>query len=115
VAFHGEKRDLLELMGNLLDNAYKYGESKVRIACGSVEPDASRPGLWLSIEDDGPGIQESRRSQLIQRGTRGDERAEGHGLGLAIVVELVNAYGGELGFERSELGGACVKVNFPAS
>jgi two-component system sensor histidine kinase PhoQ len=115
VAFHGEKRDLLELLGNLLDNAYKYGESKVRIACGSVEPDDSRPGLWLSIEDDGPGIQESRLSQLIQRGTRGDERAEGHGLGLAIVVELVNAYGGELGFERSELGGARVKVMFPAN
>ena len=115
VVFHGEKRDLLELMGNLSDNAYKYGKCQVQISGGALEPDKSRPGLWLSIEDDGPGIPESQKTQLLQRGARGDERAEGHGLGLAIVVELVNAYGGELAIDQSELGGARVKVEFPAS
>ncbi len=114
VAFHGEKRDLLELMGNLLDNAFKYGESQVYVTGGATGPGKSRPGFWLSIEDDGPGIRESQRTQLLQRGTRGDERVEGHGLGLAIVMELVHAYGGELNIDTGELRGARVKVEFPA-
>jgi two-component system sensor histidine kinase PhoQ len=114
-AFYGEKRDLLELMGNILDNAFKYGESKVRITAGAVNPDAGRPGLWISIEDNGPGIQESQRKQLLQRGVRGDERAEGHGLGLAIVAELVMAYGGELEIGESEMGGARMDIRIPAT
>jgi two-component system sensor histidine kinase PhoQ len=115
VVFHGEKRDLLELMGNLLDNAFKYGENRVRVTGDPIDPDALRPGLWLSIEDDGPGIQESQWPQLIQRGMRGDERVEGHGLGLAIVTELVHAYGGTLEIGHSELGGARIFVRIPAS
>jgi len=114
MAFYGEKRDLLELLGNLLDNAFKYGESRVRVSGGALDPDASRPGLWMHIEDDGPGIEESQLAQLLQRGTRGDERVEGHGLGLAIVMELVNAYQGALGIDHSELGGARIAVRFPA-
>ena len=115
VVFHGEKRDLLELMGNLLDNAFKYGESQVRISGGALEPGNPRPGLRLSVEDDGPGIEESQWAHLLQRGARGDERAEGHGLGLAIVVELVQAYGGELDIAHSEMGGARVDIRIPAT
>lgn len=115
LAFYGERRDLLELMGNLLDNAFKYGRSRVRVRGGAVEPDRSRPGLWLCVEDDGPGIDEAQWSRVVQRGTRGDERVEGHGLGLAIVTELVAAYGGTVGIGRSELGGAEIRVNLPAS
>lgn len=108
--FYGEKRDLLELMGNLFDNAFKYGQSQVRITAGAVEKAGSRPGLWLRVEDDGPGIEPDRWSRLLQRGVRGDERVEGHGLGLAIVLELVSAYGGDISISRSELGGACLKI-----
>lgn len=108
--FYGEKRDLLELMGNLFDNAFKYGASKVRISAAAVEGSSNRPGLWMLVEDDGPGIEPSRWSQLLQRGVRGDERVEGHGLGLAIVLELVSAYGGDISISRSELGGASVKI-----
>ena len=111
--------DLLELAGNLLDNAFKYGRGKVRVSAGVIEPDATRPGLSLSVEDDGAGIDESQWKRLLQRGIRGDERAsdrvEGHGLGLAIVLELVTAYGGEVSIGRSELGGAMIRVEIPAA
>jgi two-component system sensor histidine kinase PhoQ len=114
LAFYGEQRDLLELMGNLLDNAFKYGRSRVRVGGGVVEAGRARPGLWLRIEDDGPGIDAEASSGLLQRGARGDERVEGHGLGLAIVTELVSAYGGSLDIGRSELGGARIDVRLPA-
>jgi len=113
--FYGEQRDLLELMGNLLDNAYKYGAGRVRLSGGAVDPDASRPGLWIRIEDDGPGIDESEWKRLLQRGARGDEKAEGHGLGLAIVLELVTAYGGEISIGHSDLGGAMINLRIPAT
>jgi len=119
LVFCGEKRDLLELTGNLLDNAFKYGRSRVRVSGGVVEDGAertsTRPGLWLTVEDDGPGIDESQWERLLQRGVRGDERVEGHGLGLAIVSELVSAYGGTMDIGHSELGGARVSVSIPAT
>lgn len=115
LAFYGEQRDLLELMGNLLDNAFKYGRGRVRVKGGALEAGRPRPGLWLRVEDDGPGIREGQWSRLMQRGTRGDERVEGHGLGLAIVTELVAAYGGAVDIGHSELGGAEIRVDIPAS
>lgn len=110
--FYGEQRDLLEIMGNLFDNAFKYGEKNVRISAGAVGERVTRPGLWIRVEDDGPGIDPSRWTSLLERGVRGDERVEGHGLGLAIVLELVSAYGGEISISKSELGGASLKVDF---
>jgi two-component system sensor histidine kinase PhoQ len=115
LVFYGEKRDLLELTGNLLDNAFKYGRSRVCVSGGVLEPGTSRPGLWLRIEDDGAGIERSQRERLLQRGSRGDEKAEGHGLGLAIVMELVTAYGGKVSIGKSELGGAMINVRIPAN
>jgi two-component system sensor histidine kinase PhoQ len=113
--FFGEKRDLLEVMGNLFDNAFKYGEKRVRVSAGVLERDATRPGLWMSVEDDGPGIDRQRWAELVERGVRGDERVEGYGLGLAIVLELVSAYGGEISISKSQLGGASVKVELAPS
>jgi two-component system sensor histidine kinase PhoQ len=114
LAFYGEQRDLLELLGNLLDNAFKYSSGRVRVTGGAVEPVRLRPGLWLHVADDGPGIDPGQWSRLVQRGTRGDERVEGHGLGLAIVSELVSAYGGKLELGTSDLGGAEIRVTLPA-
>ena len=111
--FYGEERDLLELAGNLVDNAFKYGKSQVRISGAPVDEDSNRPGIYLRVADDGPGIDEKDRDRLLQRGTRGDERVEGHGLGLAIVQELVNAYGGEVKIGNSDLGGASITVELP--
>ena len=117
--FFGEQRDLFELMGNMLDNAFKYGSGKVRMNAGAIEPEATRPGLWMSVEDDGAGIDKSQWKRLLQRGARGDERANehvgGHGLGLAIVTELVTAYGGEVSIGCSALGGAMLRVEIPGS
>lgn len=121
--FFGEQRDLLELAGNLMDNAFKYGNGKVRVSAGAINPEALRAGFWLQLEDDGDGIDESQWRRLLQRGVRGDERANdrsservgGHGLGLAIVLELATAYGGEVSIGRSELGGAMIRVEIPAS
>ncbi len=111
--FFGEKRDLMEMMGNLLDNACKYGNGTVRLSAGAIEPDRRRCGLWMTVENDGTAIAADIREQLLQRGVRGDERVEGHGLGLTIVTELVNAYGGDITIDHSELGGALFKITIP--
>jgi len=111
--FYGEQRDLLELLGNLLDNAFKYGRTKVRITASALKGSERRPGLHMLVEDDGPGIADEQWPLLLQRGVRGDERVEGHGLGLAIVLELMSAYGGSINIDRSELGGARIELDIP--
>lgn len=115
--FYGEQGDLLELMGNLLENAFKWAGHGVLLVV-KMEPQAGkqRPGLRLSVEDDGPGIAEDKIERVLQRGVRGDERVQGHGIGLSIVQDIVHAYQGELVVDRSpELGGARFSVRLAAS
>lgn len=111
LAFYGEQRDLLELVGNLLDNACKYGNGRVRLSVHAIDSEDVRAGISIQVEDDGPGIAESDREVLLKRGVRGDERVEGHGLGLAIVLEIVSAYHGKISIKQSDLGGACISVS----
>ncbi len=114
-SFYGELGDLQELLGNLLENAFKWGQQRVLLTA-TVEPAAgnSRPGVFISVEDDGPGIKPDQVEHLLQRGVRGDERVQGHGIGLAIALDIAHAYRGELKVERSnELGGARFLVHFP--
>ena len=115
LVFFGEQRDLLEIIGNLLDNAFKYGRARVRLSAGPIDADRVRSGLWLRVEDDGPGIDATDWPVLLQRGVRGDEREDGYGLGLAIVLELVNAYGGKIEIGHSAWGGAMVYLEIPGS
>jgi two-component system sensor histidine kinase PhoQ len=111
LVFFGEERDLMELAGNLLDNACKYGAGQVRLEARAVGA-GPRPGLELIVGNDGQPVS---LEGLVQRGLRGDERAvEGHGLGLNIVAEIASAYGGRLSFGQSPLGGAEVSVIIPA-
>lgn len=110
LAFYGEQRDFLELAGNLLDNACKYGKGQVRISVQTLDNEDARAGIRLQVDDNGPGIAQDERERLLQRGVRGDERVEGHGLGLAIALEIVSAYHGDISIDKSSLGGACVKV-----
>ncbi len=114
--FHGELGDLQELLGNLLENAFKWSQRRVLLTVQS-EPAGkgmTRAGLMLAVEDDGPGVDLANVETLLQRGVRGDERVQGHGIGLAIVQDIVRAYRGELKVERSaELGGARFCVHFP--
>jgi len=104
----GDREDLLELVGNLLDNACKWAASEVRVCA------ALGDGLRLTVEDDGPGVSAERRQALTHRGTRLDESAEGHGLGLAIVGDIVASYSGRITFGVSEdLGGLAVAIALP--
>jgi two-component system sensor histidine kinase PhoQ len=113
--FHGELGDLHELLGNLLENAFKWATSRVLLTVQSGETAPNRrPGLLIAVDDDGPGIPADKVAQLLQRGVRGDERVQGHGIGLAIVQDLVRGYRGELEVSRSrELGGARFQISLP--
>lgn len=109
--FMGEEGDLMEAVGNLLDNASKWCESNVSINVARISSDAGAHDRHnFIIEDDGPGIAEEQAELLLQRGARGDTQTPGHGIGLAVVREIVEAYGGQLTIARSEMGGAKVVV-----
>jgi two-component system sensor histidine kinase PhoQ len=112
--FHGDQGDLLELLGNLLENGFKWAKRRVLLSA-HVLPGGSgrRTGMELVVEDDGGGIDEDNVDHLLQRGVRGDERVQGHGIGLAIVQDILRAYRGELTVTRSEsLGGARFAIRF---
>ena len=110
--FRGERQDLQEIAGNLLENACIWCKHKVRILADFATSDQT---LTLSIEDDGPGLDEARFDEVLKRGARLDESVPGSGLGLSIVDELVRAYGGKLQFERSALGGLKVVARLPGN
>ena len=105
IVFAGEREDLEELLGNLLENAMKWAKSAVRVSLVGAPGDSEEGLFEISIEDDGPGIPEEKAREALKRGRRLDETKPGTGLGLAIVADLVNEYGGTLALERSGLGG----------
>lgn len=103
-----DENDLLELAGNLLDNACKWARTQV-----SVRLAREAGTLVLSVDDDGPGFAPGEAGRLLERGARADTRVEGQGIGLAVVVELVRGYGGTVEIGRSPLGGASVRAMLP--
>ncbi|WP_068827871.1 sensor histidine kinase [Pseudomonas sp. BMS12] len=103
-----DREDLLELLGNLLDNACKWADAAVQLR---IEQHAE--GYRLCIDDDGPGIAPERREQVLGRGTRLDEQVSGHGLGLGIVRDIVEAWNGTLSLQDSPLGGLRVMIELP--
>ncbi len=110
-SFSGDKGDLMELTGNLLDNAFKYGRRQVRISVANMSVTGSRrPGMVITVEDDGPGIPIAQRTHVLERGARLDERDIGQGIGLSVVKELAELYRGTVVIEDSSLGGVCVRV-----
>ena len=112
--FRGDKGDFLEVAGNLLDNACKWCERRVRISIvPSVGARAAASGMVLTVSDDGPGIPEDAARALLQRGMRLDESTPGHGIGLAVVKDIARSYGGRLSIQRSDLGGAEIMVSIP--
>lgn len=106
--FFGDERDLMEIMGNLIDNACKYGNGTVRIRASSLDG-GSR--FMFSVEDDGPGISIENRSRVLERGIRGDSRESGQGIGLAVVIDLVESYNGNFSLGKSSLGGTRVDIS----
>jgi len=111
IFFAGEREDLEEIIGNLLENAAKWADSSIVVTLTTVGAKRNERGLFrLSVEDDGPGIPEDQAKQAIKRGRRLDETKHGSGLGLNIVADLVEEYGGRLKLGKSELGGLRVEV-----
>jgi two-component system, OmpR family, sensor histidine kinase PhoQ len=108
-----DPRDLMELCGNLMDNAAKYGRGQMKVTVEVGQPGSRQPGTEITIEDNGPGIDPDRFEGLLQRGARGDQRREGQGLGLTIAQQLVEAYGGQLTLDASALGGAALQITLP--
>ena len=110
VVFRGDEGDLLEIVGNLADNAYKWARSQVRVHARNGPAGRSGREFILCVEDDGPGIPPDQVERVRERGVRADTTIAGHGLGVAAVQEMTELYGGELLISRSPLGGAAVEV-----
>lgn len=111
LGFLGERQDLQEILGNLIENAGKWSKRRVRVSAGG-----SGLGMLIAvIEDDGPGLPKEQREAVLKRGARLDEATPGSGLGLSIVDELVRAYGGKLTLGESDLGGLKVMLELPAA
>jgi signal transduction histidine kinase len=104
-----QREDLDEMLGNLLDNACKWGRSRVAIASIAAEQ-----SIAITVDDDGPGLDPSMRDVVLQRGVRADEAAPGSGFGLAIVRDLAELYGGTIALSRSADGGLRARLTLPA-
>ncbi len=114
--FQGEKQDLEEMLGNLLDNACKWGKSRVYLAAAVNAPDTTaRRKLRITVEDDGPGLSAEQRAKIGKRGLRLDETKPGSGLGLSIVSDLATSYRGKLRLDSSEYGGLKAILELPAA
>ena len=113
--FYGEKGDLMEVLGNLLENAFKWCDQNIDVLVKTLYMEGRRrTGIVIEIGDDGPGIPVNKRAELLKRGVRGDEQVKGHGIGLSIVTDIVESYQGELEISSHErLKGACFKVILP--
>jgi signal transduction histidine kinase len=104
-----QREDLDEMLGNLLDNACKWGKSRV-----TIESTAAHQSIVITVDDDGSGIDPLMRDVVLQRGVRADEAAPGSGFGLAIVRDLAELYGGAIALDRSVDGGARAQLTLPA-
>jgi signal transduction histidine kinase len=114
LAFRGESEDFEELLGNLMDNACKWARSRIRVTA-SIEEKVGGARLALSVEDDGPGLSPEAVAKVSKRGMRLDENVPGSGLGLSIVRDLAELYGGTLALTRSPLGGLNAQLSLPAA
>jgi signal transduction histidine kinase len=114
--FRGERPDLEEMIGNLVDNACKWAAARVAIevVCERAGLTGTDPVLRVVVDDDGRGLSPSEREQVAQRGRKLDETKPGSGLGLSIVVELAGLYGGELKLGTAPLGGLRAELVLPA-
>lgn len=113
--FRGERQDLEEMLGNLVDNAGKWASGRVEIGASALAPGAEgRPMIDVTIDDDGPGLRPESRAAALKRGQRLDESKPGSGLGLSIVADLAALHGGALSLEDSPLGGLRARLRLPS-
>jgi signal transduction histidine kinase len=108
--FRGDQQDLQEMLGNVLDNAWKWAKQRVNITVS-----VANERLLIAVDDDGPGLAAAQRQAVLVRGTRADERVPGTGLGLAIVDDLTRLYEGGVTLSDSPLGGLRVELVLPST
>ena len=112
IIYWGDESDMLEVFGNLLDNACKYGKGSVMIHATSAHPILS-----IAISDNGEGVAENQKHLILKRGARGDTVQTGQGIGLAVAIDIIASYGGDLQVQNNmgepHLSGACFCVNLP--
>jgi two-component system, OmpR family, sensor histidine kinase PhoQ len=106
--FAGDEQDLMEVIGNITENAFKYGKSQV-----SIHSEIKDKELLISIADDGPGIPTEQQSRILERGHRLDTTLPGQGIGLAVAADIIHSYGGKLNVRQSNLGGAEFQLLLP--
>ena len=109
-----ETQDLEEALGNLLENAAKYARGEVELTLASAMLDNGKPGVAITVSDDGPGLDDAAMKEAVKRGKRLDETKPGTGLGLSIVTEIAREYGGKFELSRSVSGGLAANLVFPA-
>ncbi|EAR62832.1 ATP-binding protein [Neptuniibacter caesariensis] len=108
LTFFGDERDLMEVLGNIMENAFKYGNCQVKVT-GKQQGGE----LKLTICDDGPGVTPEMRQVILQRGARLDTSIQGQGIGLSVATDIVSSYQGQIEVKDSPLGGACFVLHFP--
>jgi signal transduction histidine kinase len=113
--FRGERQDLEEMIGNLMDNAAKWADRAVRVSGRLMTEETQRVLIEIEIDDDGPGLPPETRADVIKRGRRLDESKPGSGLGLSIVADLAALYGGSLALDVAEIGGLRVRLRLPGA
>jgi signal transduction histidine kinase len=115
--FQGEQQDLEEMLGNLVDNACKWAQTRVSVEVMRRRSESAlhQETVYIIVDDDGPGLSPSQREQVSRRGQRLDETKPGSGLGLSIVSELARLYGGSLTLGTAPLGGLRVELVLPAA
>jgi len=117
VRFRGERQDLEEMLGNLVDNACKWAQARVSVEVTPERADGAppKPTVRIVVDDDGPGLTPAEREQVARRGKRLDESKPGSGLGLSIVHELAALYGGGLTLSNAPIGGLRAELVLPAA
>lgn len=106
--FYGDERDLMEVLGNIMENAFKYGHSHVKVSGSHKNAE-----LILTICDDGPGVTPDMRQVILQRGARLDTSIQGQGIGLSVATDIISSYQGEIEVTDSPIGGTCFVIRFP--
>jgi signal transduction histidine kinase len=114
--FRGERQDLEEMVGNVMDNACKWAKSTISVTAALLpaSPDAGRAWLLITVDDDGPGIAAENRTAALKRGQRLDESKPGSGLGMSIILETAGMYNGKVELAVADLGGLRVNLQLPA-
>lgn len=112
--FRGERQDIEEMAGNLVDNAFKWASARVSVEVSLEQREPGRQLVRITVDDDGPGLTPAQRERVARRGLRLDESKPGSGLGLSIVVELASLYGGTLNLGTAPIGGLRADLVLPA-